>query len=143
MVETIMKKYLKIFGIIVISIVLFQHCCSSQLSHKNSEEGEPRNNMIKPFPRGLIEASITPNKITVSNEKYFCEATINKIHNIGGGIRPLAERTDYTFEIEYGLIDDFQSILGTKIKCRIAEVPAEMNSNIVIRKYKIVSKSKE
>ncbi len=138
-----MKKHLIIFGIIVMSIVLFQYCCSNQLSHKNSDEGEPGKNMIKPFPRGLIEASITPNNITVSNDKYFCEATINKIHNIGGGIRPIAESTEYTFEIEYGLIDEFKSILGTKIKCRIAEVPAGMNSNMMVRKYKIVSKSKE
>jgi hypothetical protein len=138
-----MKKHLISFGIIFMSIVLFQHCCLNQVGHKNSDEKEPRKNIIKPFPRGIIEASITPINITVKNDKYFCEATINKIHNIGGGIRPIAESTEYTFEIEYDLIDDFQAILGNKTKCRIAEVPAGMNSNMVSRKYKIVSKSKE
>lgn len=138
----IMKKHLIILGTIILSTILFQHCCPNQIGQKNMNEIESNIRRIKPFPRGLIEASITPIEVGKKNDKYFCKATVDTVHNLGGGIRPLAERTNYTFEIENGLAEYFQKMVGTKIKCRVTEVPMGMNSNMTIRKYKIISKSK-
>lgn len=129
-------------------IVLFtlsfclQYCCTNQMNREKIKENEQRNNFKKLFPRGMIEANIIPNKIWEKDDKYFCKAMIDRVINTGGGIRPIAESTEYALEIDRTIYKNFEQNIGSMVKSRIVEIPVSMNENLMSRKYKVISVSK-
>lgn len=132
-----MKKHLIILGAIIFSTILFQYCCSNQINQKNMSETELSKRKIQPFPRGLIEASITPIEVGERSDKYFCKAAIKKVHKTGGGIRPIAENIEYNFAISDDFFEQLNNKIGKTIICRIAEDNNLLKNNM--NEYKIIS----
>ena len=124
-------------GIISLCIVLFQGCCSSKSISNNMSNNSPQQNFVMPLPRGVIETTITINEVWSNEQNNFCKAAINIVHKTGGGIRPIAENTFYTFRVEDELFEQLENKLGKTIKCRVVEVNNLVNN--ISNKYKIIS----
>jgi hypothetical protein len=119
-----MKTHKKILQmvILVIPVLLFQQCCANQGASKVNDKIIAQHH-IKPTPRGIIEATIIPIQIIENNTNSFCKVRIKEVLKIGGGIRPIAANTEYTFHIETEIKDQLKSGIGETFLCHIVEVP--------------------
>ena len=119
-----MKTHKKILQmvILVIPVLLFQQSCTNKGASKVNDKSIAQHH-IKPTPRGVIEAKIIPIQITENNTNIICKARINEVLRIGGGIRPIAENTVYTFQIGTEIKDQLKSGIGEIFLCHIVEVP--------------------
>ena len=124
-------------GFFILSIFLFQGCCSTKNIDNNMNNNSLQQNFKKPFPRGVIETTITVNEVWSNERNNYCKAAINIVHKTGGGIRPIAENTFYTFGVEDELFKQLENEMGKTIKCRIAEVNNSLNNDKHV--YKIIS----
>ena len=120
-----------------LSIIPFQGCCSSQNLNNNISDTKQNKNIVMPFPRGVIETTITLNEMWSNEQNNYCKAAINIVHKTGGGIRPIAENTFYTFVARDELFEQLKNEMGKTIKCRITEVDNLLKNNT--NEYKIIT----
>lgn len=128
------KNVMLIFSFFIASSI-FQNC--SNIENKNMMNDSTLQKQNASFPRGIIEITIVPVEIIENEKLIFCKATIDKVHKTGGGIRPVAEKTDYSFEVNQTHKEHLKKNIGTPIRCQIAEIMGGMYPTNA-SKYKII-----
>lgn len=128
--------------IVVISILFFQQCCTTQNGIKKNKE--MNDQYSKPIPRGMIDISSTVIEVFSKNGNQYCLASIDTVYSYGAGIRPIAEGTAYEFLIDKNLFDSSKDcfVIGNQIKGRLQSSINGMNMNNKIN-LKLISLSKK
>ncbi len=120
----------------LVTLAIFS-CCSKIENESMAGDKGLQKQVIESVPRGIIEATLIPNEIIEIDKRNICKATINTVHRTGGGIRPIAEKTDYSIEVNQNILEEIKNYIGKPIRCQIAEIPGWMGSG-KSKNYKII-----
>ena len=139
-----MKTYYLKKTFIIFSILFLYQCCSSNDNIKNDEKILNNSDYIKSVPRGMVELNLTIQEITEQENKIVLSSFIDTVYKYGAGVKPLAEGTIYSIEIDQEFYNSNKNKLeiGKQIKCRVTSKSQSMDVKRANR-LKLISILKE
>lgn len=133
------SQIIKFLAIIVFSVLL-QQCCTSQEGIKE-KNNVPVMKTKKQLQRGMVDITYLIKEVFEKENINYCLAKIIKVNGYGGGVKQLAEESEYEFEITKNLIEEIRSKKGETIRSKISSLPEGIGQNRSVH-FKIVSVNK-